>query len=136
MKIYACLLIFLMAFPLLAQAQPDIDFSFGRLGTDRINDIRIGIGARDELSRYLKQQYRHSCMAKKKRSLDICKHTHAAYTGRTLPPEGVHPVDAAVAGKLGFVPPGTTFVQSGLVIYLVSWPRKIVVDSVTPWEKR
>lgn len=136
MKIYVYIISLLLLPSFAAQAQIDFGFSFGRLGTDRINDVRIGITARDSLSKYLKAEYRRQCPKGHKKLPEICRHTYAVFTGETLPKNGVHELDPAAA-KLaaGFDPPGTKFVQSGLVIYLISWPGKIVVDSVTPWEK-
>jgi hypothetical protein len=124
----------LILLPLPSQAQLELGFSLGRLGTDRVNDIKIGIAARDLLHDYLRKEYNHQCPAKKKKLPAICEQTVPLYSGTALRSGIGKPLSREVAKKAGFVPPGTNYVQSGFVIYLISSPRRIIIDSVTPTE--
>jgi hypothetical protein len=42
-----------------------------------------------------------------------------------------HALPQDVVNSAGFVPPGTALVQNGYTVYLIRWPNKIILDSVS-----
>jgi hypothetical protein len=57
------------------------------------------------------------------------------YVSSNLPSKDTHPLPQEIVGKLGFIEPGTVYVQAGFVVYLIRLPRRIILDSVSATEK-
>ncbi len=93
--------------------------------------IKIGPAARAALRDYLADDYQQQCPAHAKKLPDICQQTKALYTSSNLPANGTHPLPQDVIDQLGFIPPGTEYVQAGFVVYLVNLPRMIILDNVS-----
>jgi hypothetical protein len=92
--------------------------------------LRIGNSARHVLYNYLAGDYRQHCTHKRKLP-EACWQTKPSYEGMRLPLQGAGPLPASVLKHLGFIEPGTDYAQIGYVIYLVSLPRKIILDAVS-----
>lgn len=90
----------------------------------------IGISARDVLHKYLDGEYQRSCSHHAKNPPDICSETKPLYVGSGFSDKTAHPLPPEIMQKIGFVEPGTEYVQSGLVVYLISIPRRLILDEV------
>jgi hypothetical protein len=103
----------------------------GGIGRGGMEIIKIGPSARAALRSYLKDEYQRQCPAKAKKLPDSCQQTKALYTSSNLPADGTHSLPQKVIDELGFIPPGTEYVQAGFVVYLIHLPRRIILDNVS-----
>lgn len=101
--------------------------------------VRINRHAREVLYNYLMSDYDFNCprrpyknkTRRRNKLPDICRETRELYIGSALPTQETHRLPANILDNLGFIEPGTDYRQRGFVIYLISFPRRIILDTVT-----
>jgi len=93
--------------------------------------IKIPPAARATLHDYLTAQYRHECGPKVKDPPDECDETKPLYASSALSAKDSEPLPSDVVRQLGFIDPGTAYVEAGYVVYLIHLPRHIILDSVS-----
>lgn len=116
--------------PIASYAQ-GLSFGFGLGGGSR-EIVKIGPSAKVALRKYLAAEYQHQCHTKK--PPDRCRQTTPLYESSSLPANGSHPLPPEIIHELGFIQPGTDYVQVGFVVYLIGLPRRIILDSVSATE--
>lgn len=107
-----------------------IDSLVGRLQSER-----IGQSAEKVLQDYLSAQYRRDCFAKKDKTPEQCQRVRPAYTGSNLPrTPDVQPLPREVMDRIGYTPPGATYLQQGYTVYLVRIVNRRIHDHVSVWD--
>jgi hypothetical protein len=124
------LAVFICLLPMASYPQ-GLSFGFG-MGMGGREIVKIGPSAKAALRDYLKADYKRQCHAKK--PPDTCQQTKPLYASSSLPSAGTFPLPPEVINKLGFIEPGTEYVQAGFVVYLIRLPRRIILDSVSATE--
>ena len=94
--------------------------------------LKSAPSAKAALRKYLAAEYQHQCLAKK--PPDSCLQTKPLYESSNLSANNNHPLPPEVIHELGFIEPGTEYVQVGFVVYLIRSPRRIILDSVSATE--
>ncbi len=126
-------IVLIMACLLLAACdQQGANIGFGITGYSS-RFIKMDSHARQAIQDYLASAYKSQCSGKaKQRSKKSCTLDRPFLTNGSLPAgTEYHPLPQDIMNKIGFVPPGTVFVQSGYAVYLIRWPDKIIYDSVS-----
>jgi hypothetical protein len=94
--------------------------------------VKLDAHARDTLHDYLASAYKNQCGRKAKHHARSCDLDRPFLTNGSLPVgAATHPLPQNIIDQIGFVPPGTSLVQSGYAVYLIHWPDKIILDSVS-----
>lgn len=128
-------IIFFMACLLLVACnQQEANVGFG-LGISGYNSrfIKMDSHARQIIHDYLASAYKSNCPGKKaKQQTKSCTLNRPLMTNGSIPVGTEYqPLPQDIMNKIGFVPPGTDFVQIGYNVYLIHWPDKIIYDSVS-----
>lgn len=110
---------------------PSFGFGLGA-GTRSREIVKIGPSAKAALRKYLAAEYQRRCHVKK--PPDSCQQTKPLYESSSLPAHGAHSLPPEVSHELGFIQPGTDYVEAGFVVYLIRLPRRIILDSVSATE--
>jgi len=95
--------------------------------------IKIDSNARQIIHDYLADAYSSHCSGKAKhRSKKSCTLNRPFLTNGSVPVGTEYqPLPQDIMSRIGFVPPGTAFIQTGYTVYLIHWPDKIIYDSVS-----
>jgi hypothetical protein len=94
--------------------------------------IKMDSHARQVIHDYLQSTYKTDCGGKKKHHLKSCVQSRPLFTNASVPAgTDYQPLPQDIMNKIGFVPPGTEFIQIGYNVYLIRWPDKIIYDSVS-----